>query len=314
MHNSSSPPCQPSAVPGPQFSPSTSGWSRFMPVLIALLLSPSAWSQTGLKFVGDLASTRAFMADLAALYSASGQGQIELELATSTDALVRAASGEVDFGGSARPSRSTDRQERRASMYPIVWDALVVVVNTQNPLVNLSLDQLQNIYAGNIQRWNTVGGTSTSIDVLVHSDPLTGIDYSLSDLLLGSAGQELPGTKVATMEQIAEQIATNPDAMAVVTYSAARNMPVKILSLEGRSPAFQTIQSGDYMLYTPIYLAIREDGRNRRDVRKFLRFAGSAEAKRILRRNGVVPYADALALVSKQLDRASYLERLRREP
>ena len=275
-------------------------------------LTGSVWGQ-GLSYAGDLASTRAFMADLATLYQARGRGEISVELVTATDALVQAASGEVDMGGSARPARSTDRQERRAAMYPIVWDALVLVVNRDNPILNISLQQLHDVYSGEITSWSQLGGEDQPIVLIKHADALNGVDYNVSDLLLGRPDAALPaGTEVPNMEALGEAVSAEPWALAVATYSSARTMPVKILSVEGRSPAFETIQSGDYLLYIPLYLAVREDGRNRREVRDFLKFAGSSEAKRVLRRNGVVPYADGLALVSRQLDRAELLEQTRR--
>lgn len=281
--------------------------------MLLLLVGGGAWSQN-LTYVGDLASTRAFMADLAQLYALQGEGEISIDLTTASEALRLAAAGEVDLGGTARPATETDPNERRATMYPIVWDALAVIVNRQNPIVNISLAQLQDVYSGKISSWSQLGGEDRPIDVITHDDPRHGVDRNLAELLLGSGDRALAATtQVSNMQQLGEAVDSTPWSLAVATYSSARKMPVKILSLEGRSPAYQTIQSGDYLLFTPLYLAIRDSGPNRRYVRNFLKFAGGSDAKRILRRNGVVPYADGLALVSRQLDRENLLERLRND-
>ena len=113
-------------------------------------------------------------------------------------------------------------------------------------------------------------------------------------------------------QQLEQAVEATPWALAVTTYSSARKLKVRILSIEGRSPSTQSIQSGDYLFYIPLYLALREDGRNRREVREFLRFASGVDAKRVLRRNGVLPYTDGLSLGSRQLERSTLLERLRR--
>jgi phosphate transport system substrate-binding protein len=280
---------------------------------LLLLSAVSAQAQT-LTYAGDLAATRAFMADLAALYEAKGKGSIEIEMVSSTDALVRAASGEVDMGGSARGASATDRQERRASMYPIVWDALVVVVNRENPITNISLAQLVGVYEGEIDSWSQLNGSDPPIEVITLAGDRPGVDYNVAQLLLGDESRALASSRqVANMVLLGEEISKSPRGLAIATYSQARKMPVKILSLEGRSAAFQTIQSGEYLLYTPLYLAVREDAANRREVRKFIKFASGSDAKRVLRRNGVVPYADGLVLVSRQLDRAEMLNRIRRD-
>ncbi|MEM9300622.1 MAG: substrate-binding domain-containing protein [Pseudomonadota bacterium] len=282
-------------------------------LLLLCFFLPAVASAQTLSYAGDLPSTRAFMADLAALYEAKGRGAIGVELVSSTEALVRASSGEVDMGGSARPAQESNRQERRASMYPIVWDALVVVANRDNPIMNISLEQLVGVYAGELTSWSDLNGAEQPIEILTHGGERHGIDHNVAELLLGDATQPLASSRtVGNMEALGEAVATAPWSLGIVTYSAARKMNVKILAVGGRSASFQTIQSGDYLLYTPLYLAVREDGRNRRDVRNFIKFASSGEAKRVLRRNGVVPYADGLALVSRQLDRAEMFERIRR--
>lgn len=279
--------------------------------LLLLAATGQGWAQN-LSYVGDLASTRAFMADLAQLYQLQGEGEISVDLTTASEALRLAAAGEVDMGGTARSADETNAQERRATMYPIVWDALVVVVNRQNPIVNISIAQLQDVYEGKITNWNQMGGDDQAINVIAHDDPGHGVDTNLAALLLGRPNAELAATsRVGNLEQLGDAVAADPLALGVATYSSARKMPVKILTLEGRSAAYQTIQSGEYLLFTPLYLAIRDSGPNRRYVRNFLKFAGGSDAKRILRRNGVVPYADGLALVSRQLDREQLLEQLR---
>lgn len=270
-------------------------------------------AQTELNYGGDLVATKAFMADLAALYETRGKGKIQMDLLTSTDAIKRAATGETDMGGSARTARVDDRQERRVAVYPIVWDALVVIVHRQNPILNISLHQLYRVYAGEITNWNQLGGEDQPIALFVHSDSMEGVDYSLAELLLGDPTRALARVRdLPTTSSIEEAVEGEPWGFAVTTYSNARKLKVKILSVEGRGPGVSTIQSGDYPLYIPLYLATREDGRNRRQVRDFLRFASSSEAKRVLRRNGVVPYTDGLALASRQLERAQLLEQFRR--
>jgi phosphate transport system substrate-binding protein len=287
------------------------GWLGGIVMLLFATGPGAVQAQTDLTYGGDLVTTRAFMADLAYLYKARGKGNISIDLLTSTDAIKRAATGEVDLGGTSRAVRLDDRQERRVAVYPIVWDSLAVLVNRANPILNISLQQLQQVYAGQITNWSQLGGEDQAIALYVHSDPNEGVDYTLSELILGDPTIPLARTRdFPTTKAIEEAVETEPWAMAVSTYSSARKLKLKIISVEGRSPGVQSVQTGDYVLYVPLYLAMREDGRNRRQVRDFLRFATSTEAKRVLRRNGVVPYTDGLALASKQLERAQMLERL----
>jgi phosphate transport system substrate-binding protein len=283
-------------------------------LLLALALLFPVVSQAQLTFAGDLATTKAFMVDLAALYKLRGKGDINIELATSSEAIKRAATGEIDLGGSARAARADDRQERRVAVYPVVWDALVVIVNRETPITNISLRQLYEVYAGRITNWNDIGGGDHLIDLFTHRDPFEGIDHSFKELLMGNGNVTIPASKdFANTRLLEEAVEATPWSIAVTTYSSARKLKVRILNLEGQTPSAQAIQRGDYLLYFPLYLALREDGRNRREVRDFLRFTSGVDAKRVLRRNGLLPYTDGLSLGSRQLERSTLLERLRAE-
>jgi phosphate transport system substrate-binding protein len=280
-------------------------------ILLACLLSPGT-ARAQLAYSGDVAATKAFMADLAALYELRGKGSFTTEISSSTEAIKRAATGEIDLGGASRTASTTDRQERRVAVFPIVWDALVVIVNPETPISNLSLQQLYDVYRGQITNWSELGAEDRPIQLFAHRDPMEGIDHSFKELLMGDATAAIAISRdFANTQQLEEAVEATPWALAITTYSSARKLKVRILSIEGNTPSIQTIQSGDYLFYFPLYLALREDGRNRREVREFLRFASGVDAKRVLRRNGVLPYADGLSLGSRQLERSTLLDRLR---
>jgi len=277
-----------------------------------LIVFSGAHAQSSMSYSGDLITTRAVMQDLAELYAAKRRGNIEVSIGSTSDSLVRAASGEIDLGGTARTARVGARQETAAQVYPIAWDALVAIVHLENPLVNLELAQLIGIYQGEITNWSEVGGNNAPIEVIAEADQYSGVNYNMTELLLGKAGEAVgPGRKVAALQDLEQAVQDSPNAIAITSYSGARSLPIKILSLDGIPAATQTITNGSYLLYMPLYLASRANNSNRRGVRDFLKFVSGSDAKRILRRNGVVPYSNALALVSNQLDRSRHLSRLR---
>ncbi len=285
--------------------------SHYLPMVLALLFSLSARSQT-LQIASDQASEKAFVSSLVELASARDASQIELTNASTALVFKRAATGEVDLGGTARPARSDDRQERQVDMFPIVWDALVVVVHPSNPIVNIQLQQLADIYQGQLTRWDQMGGESVAIEILAHESALNGIAYNLADLVLREPGSLGHATqRLASTEQIIAAVEANPQALAVVNYSAARKRRLKLLLLEGVAPAISNIRSGDYLLYFPMYLAVRSDSANRRGIREFLRQATHSSNRRILRRNGVLPYAEGMGLASRQVERARLLNGLK---
>ena len=74
-----------------------------------------------------------------------------------------------------------------------------------------------------------------------------------------------------------------------------------MLQLDGHAPTYENIKNGSYALYRPLYLVIKR-GNKKPLVRDFIKFAVSNEGQDIIRKQGTVPYAEALHLVMKQLD------------
>ncbi|MFK7955426.1 MAG: substrate-binding domain-containing protein [Lysobacterales bacterium] len=280
-------------------------------IVSALFISSFARSQT-LQIATDQASEKAFVASLVELASARNASQFEVTGASTALAFKKAATGEVDLAGTARPARRDDRQERQVDVFPVVWDALVVIVHPSNPIVNIQLQQLADVYTGQLTRWDQMGGEQVAIEILAHESALNGIAYNLAELILREPGSRGFATRrLASTEEIIAAVEANPQALAVVNYSAARKRRLKLLTLEGVAPAISNIRSGEYLLYFPMYLAVRSDAVNRRDIREFLRHATHSANRRILRRNGVLPYAEGLGLASRQVERARLLNGLK---
>ncbi|MEM7704209.1 MAG: substrate-binding domain-containing protein [Pseudomonadota bacterium] len=278
---------------------------------VALFSSGCCLAQ-GLQIAADPASEQAFLSSLIE-YSAGRSGaSYELEVVPTELGLRKAATGEVDVAGTSRAARRDDRQERQVEVFPVAWDALVVIVHPENPILNIRLQQLADIYQGSLTRWDQLGGERVAIDLLAHENSLDGVAFNLGDLILRQPGATLAATRrFKTSEEIIAAVESEPRALGVVNYSAARKRRLKLLLVEGVAPAISNIQSGDYLLYFPMYLAIRSDAVNRRDIRQFIRMATGTATRRILRRNGVVPYNDGLGLASRQFERTRLLNGLK---
>ena len=280
-------------------------------VLLWAALAVPAQAQS-LSFAGDTASAQGFMQPLASLWQERGRGTIDLQTAPTHLAIARAATGEVKLGGSSRTVRQADRLERQIVQFPIAWDALVVIVHPSNPVTNIRLQQVADLYRGKTANWGALGSSAGSLQVISHTGPQHGLDVTLAELVLrDSTASLVTSARYTTTDDVIAAVERTPGAIAVVNYSRARKARVKLLQVEGQPASPGTIQSGEYLLYFPLYVGVRSGTQNQRDIREFLRFAGSAEARRVLRRNGVVPYSDGMALTSRQIERAGQLDGLR---
>ena len=86
------------------------------------------------------------------------------------------------------------------------------------------------------------------------------------------------------------------------------NKAIKILSVEGSSASTASIADGSYPLYSILYLAARDDGKNREAAEKFIKYASSDAGKAIIRKHQLLPYDDAPDLVAKEDQRVAFVD------
>jgi phosphate transport system substrate-binding protein len=201
-------------------------------------------------------------------------------------------------------------EEKSTNFYPVAWDALVMITSPKNPVGEVSLKQLHDIYLGRVTDWSELGGPAGPINLYAVAGPLDGNEYSLRVLLFHHGDQDVAVPRLyVNVEKLEEGIAIDPHGLGLTTFSAAHANPaLKMLSVEGVSASTVSIADGSYPLYSTLFLASREDSTKRADIEKFVQYASSEPALAVLRRHGLVPYAEAPDLPGKQAERMAYID------
>jgi len=121
--------------------------------------NPSAYSPSGLSGVikvGGSTSVEPLMQQMREAYIALNPGvEIEISGGGSGTGINEATEGILDIGMSSRELR--DNEKEALTDIPIALDGVAVIVNASNPLTGLSLDQVREIFVGEITRWSQVG-------------------------------------------------------------------------------------------------------------------------------------------------------------
>jgi len=255
-----------------------------------------------INWAGCGITKKAFMQELAIEYEKRTGTKVNLAGGGATKGIRKAAAGEIDIGGACRTSLADHPEERGAHQIPVAWDALVVIVNKANPVSNITFQQLQQLYRGEITNWKQLGGSDAPIELYVRRGKLSGVGRTLRELVFHNFDQDFKAAYVVKSSGPLEKgIVKNANGIGVTGISSAKRRDVKILQLDGHAPTYENIKTGNYVLYRPLYLVTRLGARNT-PGRDFIRFAVSREGQEIIRRQGTVPYAEAMALVMKQLD------------
>jgi len=259
---------------------------------------------------GDRATARAFVRELAKNYETSKQGRIELQPFNTISGLDAVIDGSADIAGSARAPDPARIEEKQLTFYPVIWDALVQITSPKNPVSNVTLKQLYEIYLGHLTNWKELGGEDAPINLYAVASPTDGIEYSLRNLLYHDGDQRVSVPRLyVNIEKLEEGVAIDPHAVGIsLLASVGSNHGLKALTVEGLSASPATITDGSYPLYTLLFLVAREDGKNIANVQKFVEYTSSDPVKALMRQHGLVPYADAPNLVANENARVAFID------
>ena len=254
-----------------------------------------------LHWAGCGITKKAFMKELAVAYEKIYGVHFVLEGGGATKGIRRVKDRNVNIGGSCRPKIAGAPEERFVRMTPVAWDALVVMVHKDNPVSNISLRQVKELYEGKITNWKELGGNDAPIELLIRKGKISGVGLTLRQLVWGNPDQEFKGSaEYPSSGPLEKAVVENPNAIGISGISSASKRDVKLLALEGKIPNYENIKAGHYLLYRPLYITyMSRNNPQLKEIKRFISFALSKKGREIIRSQGVVPYLDGIDLSSK---------------
>ncbi|MDR1278386.1 MAG: phosphate ABC transporter substrate-binding protein [Treponema sp.] len=150
----------------------------------------------------------------------------------------------------------------------IAIDGIAVVVNSANPLSNLTVDQIRNIYTGAVSDWSQVGGRAGRIAV-VSREPGSGTRSAFEELVrfqdqLVRGAVEFDGTGAVIAE-----ISRNADAIGYISLGSVSSA-VKTLSVDGVAASTANVINGSYKIFRPFLLLTKRGGNLNGETAAFL--------------------------------------------
>ena len=182
-----------------------------------------------------------------------------------TVAYERLITGETDVIFVAEPSVSQQMAAENAGLQlhltPIGREAFVFFVNSGNPVTNLTFEQVQGIYAGEITNWKDVGGRNQAIRPF-QRDEGSGSQTALQKVMMMGGKEIMPPEKeeiIGAMDTIIRVTSYKNYANAIgytFRYYAnemVANDQIRLLSLNGVAPTKETIRDGSYPIASCFY-------------------------------------------------------------
>ncbi len=209
--------------------------------------------------------------------------------------------GDCDILIAAEPSESVVQEMKEQNfmyeMTPIAMDALIFVVNANNPVDNLTTEQLQKIYSGEITNWKEVGGNDEAI-LAFQRNADAGSQTLMKKLVMGDIPFAEAPTDViiGSMGMLMESVKNYDNSANAIGYSVyyyANDMRMaeglKIISIDGVEPTDETIAAGQYPHLNPYYAVIRSSVKAGTPTRVLYEWLLSEEGRYLLSLEGYVP-------------------------
>ncbi|MGB0333892.1 MAG: phosphate ABC transporter substrate-binding protein [Opitutales bacterium] len=215
----------------------------------------------------------------------------EIAAEGSTTGVAAILEGSADIG---MLSRGLDAKEyRRAEIrgleleiLKVARDGLAVIVNENNPLTELSSQEVEAIFTGDIQNWAALSLFAGDISIYTRSTA-SGSFGAFQSLALNNRDYSLNSQKMTGNEQIASEVASNPYGIGYVGLAYTRTPGVKALPIDGLMPD----ESG-YTYERELYFLIDKNREMSAEARDFIDFCLNARGQRIVTRINFLPSAN----------------------
>ncbi len=288
---------------------------RHLVLLVILLLtacSPSNPGQTGANSASAYIENKGSdtIVNLALAWAEQYQGvhpdvQISVTGGGSGTGIASLINGTVDIANASRAIKPEEMQQaRQAGFDPtefvIARDAIAVIVNPNNPVKELTLEQISQIYKGEINNWKEVGGDDRPIVRLSRETNSGTHVYFLEEVVrLGSADDKSifsPTTLLLpSSEGIISEVSDNPnaigyDGLGYVTDTVKTVAVAKAGTHAYILPSVETVNSGTYPISRDLYMYTRSQPEGA--VKDYLDWIHSAEAQKTVAELGFVPYLE----------------------
>ena len=210
--------------------------------------------------------------------------------------LAALLNGTVDVAASSRPIRTSevDRLKQRYATLgygvAVAQDGLAVFVNEKNPVRDLTLQQIQDIYTGRVTNWKEVGGSDAPI-ILYSRENSSGTyvyfkEHVLRNKDFSPRAQTLQGTAA-----VVNAVGKDVNGIGYGGAAYAKGIRFAGVKKDAKSPAYtpsaETIKSRQYPITRDLFFYLRAAPKG--DTKTFIDFVLSPDGQRVVSEVGYFP-------------------------
>ncbi len=229
------------------------------------------------------------------------EADLDFEYTTtrSSDVYHNLIDGKVDVIFAAEISEEdklyAEAQGVELNIIPATSSAFVFIVNSENDVDNLTFDQVQKIYTGEITNWSELGGEDALI--IPYQRPIgSGSQTAMLSLVMKDKTIMQPPLEQiqGEMGELIDAVAEYDNAKDAIGYSyfyyvntMYKRDTIKMLSIDGVEPTIETIKNGEYPIFTNGFIVTRSDADE--NTKKWVELVLSDRGSKIIENAGYVP-------------------------
>lgn len=201
-----------------------------------------------------------------------------------------ASTGSCDIGLSSR-ALTDDETASGLEGTTVALDGIAIIVNAENPVEDLSVDQISQLFTGAATDWSEVGGNAGAVAAIGREagsgtrDGFESITGTKDSCVLS---QELTSTGA-----VIEAVKSNPSAIGYASLSAVEGQDgIKAITVGGVACTEENVQNGSYEIQRPFVMVTNSATELSEAAQAFMDFATSADADELIIEAGAVPVAE----------------------
>lgn len=208
--------------------------------------------------------------------------EIDIQGGGSSAGITAVEVGTADIGMS---SRELTEEEKSLWVVEIARDGLAIIVNPDNPVSDLTLGQVRDIYSGACADWSELGGVSSKIHIIAREDG-SGTRSAFESLVMGTAEISPKSIVQDSNGAVKLLVADDPGAVGFISLGLV-DETVKALKLDGIAATRETVTSGSYSLFRPFLFVTGSEPSGL--AKQYIDFTLSPQGQQMLADEGLIP-------------------------
>lgn len=257
-------------------------------LLAALLLLMSALTACGHRsnaalIVAGSTSVQPYAEVLAEKYVLFyPESEVDIQGGGSSAGITAVVSGTADIGMS---SRELSEKEQGLWSVEIAKDGLAIIINPKNPIQNLTLEQIRDIYTAKISNWSELGGPEAKIHLIAREEG-SGTRSAFESLVMGDEAITPRAIVQDSNGTVRQLVSSDPYSIGFISLGLVDHT-VKAIQLNGVEATIANVMNGTYSLFRPFLFVTNEQPTG--PAEQFINYTLSPEGQQWLLIEGLIP-------------------------